>query len=254
MSESKIKSEEELWALVWSELSSVPVDNSMLDFIPKGKNVIPYLKWATGYKVLRNRFPCSGFTFKRFLDQNGVERDYAILPDGSAYVEAKIWIKKGGYTIESSMDLPIYGSGHRAIKDFTSADLNTAKQRCRVKLLATLGLAIDIYGAGQDRTYNGKKVIQDESVSEMSRLDPLELAIKENLLKKARGFKKINQDSFFTLCVDLWKKKTKGEVSEINHVIDRGEEAVRKTVTYMIDNEAEALRMCNLTIVKEQKK
>jgi len=219
----EIRSKEALARHIWDTLRSIKIGEDQIERIKKGNTAIPYLKWSTAYLLLKKNFPCSMFSFTLFDNgRDGIKDEYCLLPDGTAYIEANLEILKQGQSFFASMHLPIYGTGHRAVKGFDSAQLSNNKMRCKVKLLATIGLGIDIYGA------------KDHTIEDFERLDPVEYGIKSGLFKKDRGFRKTHMDKFFELCVSQWNLNPKNEkVKDVQQIIDMGESSMQAMLVHI---------------------
>ena len=220
-----ITCQEDLARHVWETLRSVSISEDQVEWIQKGNTQIPYLKWSTGYLVLRKHFPCSVFRFTKFDNgRDGIKDEYCLMPDGSGYVEAMIQIVMQGHSFEAYMMLPIYGTGHRSIKGFDAAQLNNTRMRCKVKLLASIGLGIDLYGA------------KDDTVDTFAALDPIEYGIKFGLLSKEKGHRKTHSEKFFKYCVEVWNSNRQNiPIKDVQSIIDIGENAVQMLLTHIVN-------------------
>jgi hypothetical protein len=127
-------------ASIWKTLSSINVN----DHIEK-KNGFSYLSWAWAWGVLMEHYPESEFHFLKGI--NGEE--VFASPDGTFEVRCRLLVAADGNIVAREMWLPVMDHKNNAIKNPNSRDVNDAKMRCLVKVMALFGLGHYIY-AGED--------------------------------------------------------------------------------------------------------
>jgi len=112
---------------IWAKLSKV--DSKKLTTEKFGG--VEYIPWMVCHAVMMDQYP--EYTWEFSEDATGREVHY--FDDGSAEVRCKMTVE--GHTNITS--LPVY-KNLKAITNPSSWDINSAKQRCRVKALAEFGL------------------------------------------------------------------------------------------------------------------
>lgn len=93
---------------------------------------ITYVKWMAAHATMMSHFP--NYTWEFLLDDQG--RSAHFFPDGTAEVRCKISIGEHSHVTT----LPVYQKTGKAQVNPDSNQINTAKQRCRVKAMAEFGL------------------------------------------------------------------------------------------------------------------
>ena len=93
---------------------------------------ITYVKWMAAHATMMSQFP--EYTWEFLLDEKG--RSAHFFPDGTAEVRCQITIGEHSHVTT----LPVYQKTGKAQVNPDSNQINTAKQRCRVKAMAEFGL------------------------------------------------------------------------------------------------------------------
>ena len=93
---------------------------------------ITYVKWMAAHATMMKHFP--EYTWEFLLCEKG--RSAHFFPDGTAEVRCKISIGEHSHVTT----LPVYQKTGKAQVNPDSNQINTAKQRCRVKAMAEFGL------------------------------------------------------------------------------------------------------------------
>ena len=95
-----------------------------------------YVPWMDAHKAFSELFP--GYSW-RFLE-NAEGQQAFFYPDGTAEVRCEMTVR--GISITTS--LPVR-QGPQAVKNPNAMQINTAKQRCRVKCMAEFGWGSDLW-------------------------------------------------------------------------------------------------------------
>ncbi|MDC1406256.1 DUF1071 domain-containing protein [Akkermansiaceae bacterium] len=146
-------------AHIWATLSDIDVAPFCTETEVVGDQVLTYLPWMKAHEIMMNTFPEYNWEFTE--DPTGRECHY--FDDGSAEVRCRMTI--GGQT--NITYLPVHRSG-KAINSPSATDINTAKQRCRVKAMGEFGLGYTMWLSSQI------KEIEEANVSETVQSTPLE--------------------------------------------------------------------------------
>ena len=113
---------------IWETLSKLSDDKIATEKF----GGITYVKWMAAHATMMRHFP--EYTWEFLLDENG--RSAHFFPDGTAEVRCKISIGEHSHVTT----LPVYQKTGKAQVNPDSNQINTAKQRCRVKAMAEFGL------------------------------------------------------------------------------------------------------------------
>lgn len=135
------------YAEIWQKLSAVDV-SSMTETKQAGSVKLTYLSWAHAWAVMMEHYPDMYVTFtsyERSTETATTHNDVQYYRDGSAAVKCNVTI--GGCI--RSFTLPVMDHKNKAIQNPDAWAINTAKQRCMVKVFALFGLGHYIY-AGED--------------------------------------------------------------------------------------------------------
>ena len=125
---------------IWTTLSAIDVKPFCTETEIVGDNVLTYLPWMKAHELMMSVFP--EYTWEFTEDHRGRECHY--FDDGSAEVRCRMTV--GGQTNQTY--LPIHRSG-KAITSPSAMDVNTAKQRARVKALGEFGLGYRMWLHGK---------------------------------------------------------------------------------------------------------
>ena len=131
-------------AQIWATLSTV----SSKDFSTRKFGNITYVDWMSTHAVMMSKFP--EYKWEFLLNDDGRPTHY--YPDSTAEVRCKITIGEH----ETLTTLPVYGVKNKPIQNPNADEINTAKQRCRCKALAELGLFQELW--------SGMEFADDEEV------------------------------------------------------------------------------------------
>lgn len=129
-------------AHIWATLSEIDVAPYCTETEIIGDQVLNYLPWMRAHEIMMAHFPEYHWEFTE--DPTGRECHY--FDDGSAEVRCRMTI--GGQT--NITYLPVHRSG-KAIESPSATDINTAKQRCRVKAMGEFGLGYTMWLSSQIR-------------------------------------------------------------------------------------------------------
>ena len=127
-------------AQIWAELSNIDVAPFCTETEIIEDKVLTYLPWMKAHEIMMGVFPEYHWEFTE--DPDGRECHY--FNDGSAEVRCRMTI--GGQT--NITYLPVHRSG-KAIDQPSATDINTAKQRCRVKAMGEFGLGYTMWISSQ---------------------------------------------------------------------------------------------------------
>jgi hypothetical protein len=155
-------------AHIWATLSDIDVAPFCTETEVLGDQVLTYLPWMKAHEIMMGTFPEYHWEFTE--DPEGRECHY--FNDGSAEVRCRMTI--GGQT--NITYLPVHRSG-KAVDSPSATDINTAKQRCRVKAMGEFGLGYTMWLSSQVRDI-------EETVSETEQSkEPETNAAEEELAK-----------------------------------------------------------------------
>lgn len=129
-------------AHIWATLSDIDVAPFCTETEVVGTQVLTYLPWMKAHEIMMGVFPEYHWEFTE--DPTGRECHY--FDNGSAEVRCRMTI--GGQT--NITYLPVHRSG-KAIDSPDAMDINTAKQRCRVKAMGEFGLGYTMWLSSQIR-------------------------------------------------------------------------------------------------------
>ena len=135
------------YAEIWQKLSAIDV-SSMTETKQAGSVKLTYLSWAHAWAVMMEHYPNMTVTFtsyERSTETATAHNDVQYYRDGSAAVECNVTIGD----CMRSFTLPVMDHKNKAIQNPDAWAINTAKQRCMVKVFALFGLGHYIY-AGED--------------------------------------------------------------------------------------------------------
>lgn len=155
-------------AHIWATLSDIDVAPFCTETEVLGDQVLTYLPWMKAHEIMMGTFPEYHWEFTE--DPEGRECHY--FNDGSAEVRCRMTI--GGQT--NITYLPVHRSG-KPVDSPSATDINTAKQRCRVKAMGEFGLGYTMWLSSQVRDI-------EETVSETEQTkEPETNAAEEELAK-----------------------------------------------------------------------
>jgi len=141
-------------AQIWATLSEIDVKEFCTETEILGDQVLTYLPWMKAHEIMMGTYPEYLWEFTEDPDS----RECHYFDDGSAEVRCRMTI--GGQT--NITYLPVHRSG-KSITSPSATDINTAKQRCRVKAMGEFGLGYTMWLSSQIRE---QSVSDDEQVSE----------------------------------------------------------------------------------------
>ena len=132
-----------LSSIVWSTLSAVEVDRSQIqsETITNDDgslNIIEYVPWMVAHQKMMSIFPDYEWEFEKAEDGS-----HAHFCGDSAEVRCKMTIC--GRSIVTTLPVYEFGGSGALAKYPNTHQINTAKQRCRVKAMAEFGLFSDLY-------------------------------------------------------------------------------------------------------------
>ena len=136
-------------AHIWATLTTIDVTPFCTETEVVGDQVLTYLAWMKAHEIMMGTFPEYHWEFTE--DPTGRECHY--FDDGSAEVRCRMTI--GGQT--NITYLPVHRSG-KAIESPSATDINTAKQRCRVKAMGEFGLGYTMWLSSQIKVVEEKRV------------------------------------------------------------------------------------------------
>ena len=133
-------------ASIWQTLTKVSSKNISTEKF----GGITYVKWMAAHAKMMDHFP--DYSWEFLLDDHNRMVHY--YPDKTCEVRCKMTV--GGTTHITT--LPVYTSGNKPKPNPNAHEINTAKQRCRVKAMAEFGLFQDMWS---DLVYEGEEVSED---------------------------------------------------------------------------------------------
>tara|TARA_Y100001937_G_scaffold124954_1_gene190702 strand:+ start:98 stop:766 length:669 start_codon:yes stop_codon:yes gene_type:complete len=181
---------------IWERLSAIPAKKIYNDKIEteNGDEIdLPYVNWMHAHAAMMSAFPDYTWEF----EVNPIDQGHAFYYGDTAEVRCVMTVM--GKTQFTS--LPVYDYLTRKPKvNPTSDDINTAKQRCRVKAMAEFGLYADLYMPEQ-RTAEIHNINEAKTPQRSKQPDDKEKL--ENAWKKARQGCRVSSDEE----LDQWFKK-----------------------------------------------
>ena len=176
---------------IWAKLSEIDVKPYCTETEVIGDLILKYLPWMRAHEIMMAHFPEYSWEFTE--DPQGRECHY--FDDGSAEVRCRMTI--GDHTNITA--LPVHRNG-KPIESPSAMDINTAKQRCRVKAMAEFGLGYSMW------------LEKDEKKPEPEQeQEPVEDEVNESELVKALWIKtKIEECKSFGDAQKLYGRFTKG--------------------------------------------
>jgi len=175
---------------IWATLSKKDVKPYCTETEVIGDVILKYLPWMRAHEIMMSLYPEYSWEFTE--DPEGRECHY--FDDGSAEVRCRMTI--GEHTNITA--LPVHRNG-KPIPSPSAMDINTAKQRCRVKAMAEFGLGYQMW-------LNDAESKPKEAPSE-----PVEESVDESELVKALWNKtKIEETKTFGDAQKLYSRFTKG--------------------------------------------
>lgn len=115
-------------AHIWATLSKISSDSVSTEKF----GGITYVKWMAAHAIMMKHFP--EYTWEFLQDEHGKHTHF--FPDKTCEVRCRVAIGD----ISHVTTLPVYGKSNTAQQNPNAHQVNTAKQRCRVKALAEFGL------------------------------------------------------------------------------------------------------------------
>lgn len=115
-------------AHIWATLSKIPSDSVSTEKF----GGITYVKWMAAHAIMMKHFP--QYTWEFLQDEHGKHTHF--FPDKTCEVRCRVAVGDVSHTTT----LPVYGKSNTAQPNPNAHQVNTAKQRCRVKALAEFGL------------------------------------------------------------------------------------------------------------------
>lgn len=115
-------------AHIWATLSKISSDSVSTEKF----GGITYVKWMAAHAIMMKHFP--QYTWEFLQDEHGKHTHF--FPDKTCEVRCRVAIGD----ISHVTTLPVYGKSNTAQPNPNAHQVNTAKQRCRVKALAEFGL------------------------------------------------------------------------------------------------------------------
>lgn len=142
---------------IWQTLTKVSSKNISTEKF----GGITYVKWMAAHAKMMDHFP--DYSWEFLLDDHNRMVHY--YPDKTCEVRCQMTI--GGITHITT--LPVYTSGNKPKPNPNAHEINTAKQRCRVKAMAEFGLFQDMWS---DLVYESDEAAEDpKPVEESSATD-----------------------------------------------------------------------------------
>ena len=174
---------------IWAKLSKKDVQPYCTETEVIGDLVLKYLPWMRAHEIMMSEYPEYSWEFTE--DPQGRECHY--FDDGSAEVRCRMTI--GEHTNITA--LPVHRNG-KPIESPSAMDVNTAKQRCRVKAMAEFGLGYSMW-------------LTDVEEKPEPVIEPVEEVQDEEELVKALWLKtKIEDTKTFGDAQKLYSRFTKG--------------------------------------------
>lgn len=115
-------------AHIWETLSTISSESVSTEKF----GGITYVKWMAAHAIMMKHFP--QYTWEFLQDEHGKHTHF--FPDKTCEVRCRVAIGD----ISHVTTLPVYGKSNTAQPNPNAHQVNTAKQRCRVKALAEFGL------------------------------------------------------------------------------------------------------------------
>ena len=120
----------------WNVLSKVPY----ADHIEKKGN-LSYISWASGWSMVKERYPEATFHKHLFDQENGCKLPFMKDDQGNTYVAVSVAIA----TEEITEVFPVTDFKNKSIKNPSSQDVSNALQRALAKCFAYFGLGLHLY-------------------------------------------------------------------------------------------------------------
>lgn len=140
-------------AQIWATLSDIDVSEFCTETEIVGDQVLTYLPWMKAHEIMMGVYPEYHWEFT----EDPQSRECHYFDDGSAEVRCRMTI--GGQT--NITYLPVHRAG-KAISPPNAMDINTAKQRCRVKAMGEFGLGYTMWLSSQIREAGVSDDVQSE--------------------------------------------------------------------------------------------
>ena len=160
-------------AHIWATLTNINVKPFCTETEVIGDQVLTYLPWMKAHEVMMSAFPEYRWEFTE--DHSGRECHY--FDDGSAEVRCRMTI--GEHT--NITYLPVHRAG-KAIQSPSATDINTAKQRCRVKAMGEFGLGYTMWLKPEVAEQPAANDSEDVSNTEQSKSSETKAAEDEKIL------------------------------------------------------------------------
>lgn len=145
-------------AQIWATLSEINVKPHCTETEVIDDLVLKYLPWMKAHEIMMGVYPEYSWNFTE--DHQGRECHY--FDDGSAEVRCRMTI--GEHTNITA--LPIHRNG-KPISSPSAMDVNTAKQRCRVKAMAEFGLGYSMWLNEEEKKPEPKEEpVEEETIDE----------------------------------------------------------------------------------------
>ena len=173
-------------AQIWAALSDIDVTPFCTETEIVGDQVLTYLAWMKAHEIMMSTFPEYHWEFTE--DPQGRECHY--FDDGSAEVRCRMTI--GGQT--NITYLPVHRSG-KAIDSPSATDINTAKQRCRVKAMGEFGLGYTMWLSSQIKEQSASQAepeAEPEAESDMNKVAAIWAHLKFDECKTLSEAKKLH--------------------------------------------------------------
>jgi len=181
-----------LRADIWAKLSETDVTPYCTETEVIGDTVLKYLPWMRAHEIMMAHFPEYSWEFT----EDPLSRECHYFDDGSAEVRCRMTI--GEHTNITA--LPVHRNG-KPIESPSAMDVNTAKQRCRVKAMAEFGLGYAMW-LGEPKSPAPTKEREPKKQSEQ----PAESELVTALWKKT----KIEECKTFSEAQKLYARYIKG--------------------------------------------
>lgn len=155
-------------AQIWATLSDIDVSEFCTETEIVGDQVLTYLPWMKAHEIMMSVYPEYHWEFT----EDPQSRECHYFDDGSAEVRCRMTI--GGQT--NITYLPVHRAG-KAISPPNAMDINTAKQRCRVKAMGEFGLGYTMWLSSQIRETSVSQDVQSEQAETNQEDDELKKVI-----------------------------------------------------------------------------